>query len=346
MIVNQAKEVARRWVVEEASGAPGFRGAFFHGSTTWLPDDALLRADSDLDVIVVSAGSAPPAGFGKFRYRDVLLDVSSLPDDQLRPPDHVLGLYHLAGSFRAPGIIADPTGRLTALQVAVGKDYAKRRWVLRRCAHARDRVLRNLQSLDAAAPFHDQVTAWLFAAGVIAHVLLVAGLRNPTVRRRYGATRELLAEYGRLDAYDTLLDLIGCAEMSRAQVEHHLAALAEAFDAAKAVIETPLFFASDISAIARPIAIDGSRELIARGQHREAMFWIVATASRCQKILHHDAPAELRERFNPGYRHLLGDLGIASAADLRRRGAQVERALPQFWEVAGAIIAVNPGIEA
>jgi hypothetical protein len=61
------------------------------------------------------------------------------------------------------------------------------------------------------------VTAWLFATGVTTHVLLVAGLKNPTVRQRYVATRELLADYGRVDFYETLLELLGCAQMSRAR---------------------------------------------------------------------------------------------------------------------------------
>ncbi len=105
------------------------------------------------------------------------------------------------------------------------------------------------------------------------------------------------------------------------------------------------FFASDISDLARPIALDDSRELIERGDHREAIFWIVATYSRCQKVLYHDAPEEVQEQFSPGYRHLLGDLGITSFADLQRRGDQVKGLLPRIWEVAEAIMAANPEIE-
>jgi hypothetical protein len=199
--------------------------------------------------------------------------------------------------------------------------------------------------VNESAPFHDQVTAWLFATGVTTHVLLVAGLKNPTVRKRYLAVRELLAEYGHLDFYETLLELLGCAQMSGRRVEDHLAALAQVFDATKAVIQTPFFFASDLSELARPIAIDGSRELIECGYHREAIFWIVATYSRCQKVLYHDAPVAMQERFDPGYRHLLGDLGITSFADLQRRSEQVKGFLPHLWTMAEAILAANPGIE-
>jgi hypothetical protein len=345
VIVEHAKDVARRWVIEEASGVPEFRGAFFHGSTNWLPDDAILPDASDVDVMVVLANPSPALTLGKLRYRDVILDVSSLSSDQRRLPEMILGQYHLAGSFRAPGIILDPSGRLTDLQAAVSRDYAKRQWVYRRCEHARDKVLHNLQSLNESDPFHDQVTAWLFAAGVVTHILLVAGLRNPTVRGRYVATRELLAEYGHGGFYETLLDLLGCGQMSRAQADNHLAALAEAFGAAAAVVKTPFFFAPDISDIARPIAIDGSRDLIERGSHREAVFWMVATYSRCQKVLYHDAPPETRERYCSGYRDLLGDLGIASYTDLRQRGEQIEACLPRVWEVAEAILAANQDID-
>lgn len=345
MIVRQAKAAAREWVLAEAERTPELAGAFFHGSITWLPDEAGLDAASDVDVMLVLDDPEPPVKPGKFRHRGVLLDVSYLSSDELQTPEQVLGQYHLAGSFRAPGIIFDPSGHLAALQTVVGRDYAQRQWVVRRCEHARERIVGNLRSIGELESWPDQVMAWLFATGVTTHVLLVAGLRNPTVRRRYLSVRELLTEYGRLDVYELLLGLLGCARISPDRVERHLDALAEAFDAAAAVIRTPFIFASDISQFARPIAIDGSRELIARGDHREAVFWLVATYSRCMKVLDQDAPASLRARFEPGFRELLGDLGIASGADLERRGAEVEAFLPQLWTEAEAILAANPEID-
>src|SRR5262249_48404428 len=127
-------------------------------------------------------------------------------------------------------------------------------------------------------------------------------------------------------------------------VELHLDALVPAFDAARSVIKTPFPFASDISELARPIAIDGSREMIARGDHGEAVFWLVATYSRCQKVLYQEAPAELRERFTPGYQALLADLGKRSFHDLQQGGEQIRGMLPRVAEVAEEIMAANPGI--
>lgn len=346
MLVQDAKTIARQWVLEEGSKTPGFAGAFCHGSINWLAEDAILSDTSDVDVMVVLTGPMPTTKLGKFRYRGVLLEVSYLSQEEIQSPEVILGQSHLAGSFQGTSIIADPTGQLTKVQTVVAKGYAQRRWIYARCEDARNKVLRNLQALKADDPFHDQVTAWLFATGVTTHILLAAGLKNPTVRKRYGAVRALLAEYGRLDFYPSLLELLGCAQMSRTQVEGHLAALTAVFDVAKTVIKTPFAFAADINDLARPVAIDGSRELIERGDHREAIFWIVATYARGQKVLYHDASVEVQERFTPGFRRLLADLGIRSFADLQRRGEQVRGFLPRLWEVAEAIIAANPGIEA
>ena len=53
MKVEQARDAARQWVIEEASGLPGFCGAYSAGSTNWLPDDADLATTSDFDIMVV-----------------------------------------------------------------------------------------------------------------------------------------------------------------------------------------------------------------------------------------------------------------------------------------------------
>jgi len=111
------------------------------------------------------------------------------------------------------------------------------------------------------------------------------------------------------------------------------------------VIKTPFFFSADISDLARAVAIDGNRELIEHGDHRAAIFWMVATYSRCQQVLYHDAPLALQEQFTPGYQHLLADLGITGFADLQERSEQLKSFLPRVWTVATAIMDANPEIE-
>ncbi|HEX4807730.1 MAG TPA: hypothetical protein VH325_02295 [Bryobacteraceae bacterium] len=341
MTVKQAREAARQWMVQEASNIPGFRGAYTAGSTNWLPDDAELTTASDLDIMVILADQNQAGRRGKFIYNNTLLEVSYLRNDQLQSPDQVLSDYHLAPSFRTAKIMFDPLGHLTPLLAAVSRDYNKRQWVRQRCVNARDKVLTHLRSINEQAAFHDQVMACLFGAGVTTHVLLVAGLGNPTVRARYVAVRELLADYGHVEFHETLLELLGVALLIRERVTHHLATLSEIFTAAKTAIRTPFPFATDISDIGRAIAIDAAFELIGRGYHREVMFWIGVTHSRCQTILSHDAPGDLTQRFKDSYQELAGDLGVPTLNEIRQRCAEIERTLPRVCEVAEEIIAAN-----
>jgi len=57
--------------------------------------------------------------------------------------------------------------------------------VKRSGTNAKDKILAHLRSINKEVALHDQLMACLFAAGITTHVLLVAGLRNPTVRARY-----------------------------------------------------------------------------------------------------------------------------------------------------------------
>lgn len=344
MLASEAMEIVQHWVMEEASQIPGFLGAFFHGSIIGMTGSAPLPATSDVDVMIVLNAPNPLDKLGKIAYQGVIIDASFLPVDQIRAAEQVLGVSHLAGSLRGSSIIADPTGHLHSVQTEVANNYAKRTWVIRRCQHAEAKVRAFLQSIDETAPLYDQAMAWLFGTGVTTHILLAAGLKNPTVRKRYLAVRDLLAEYRHVDFHETLLNLLGCAQMTQAEAEAHLAGLREVFDSACGVLRTPFSFAADISVLGRPVAIEGSRELIEQGAHREAVFWIAVTYTRCMTVLATDGSLERFNQHEPGWRRLLSDLGIRSPADIRFRRQQVLDALPAIWSVAEAIMDSNPEI--
>ncbi|MEU8506563.1 hypothetical protein AB0C40_17910 [Streptomyces brevispora] len=344
MRVGAARAAAVRWVAEHARPAPGYRGAYFSGSTVGRPDDAELAPSSDVDVVVVTAQDEPPAKPGKLRYEEALLEISYVPWAELRDPAAVLSSYHLAGSFREDTVIDDPTGRLRALYADVSPRFAERSWVRRRCLDARHRVESRLAAFDASAPFHEQVTAWMFPTGVTTHVLLVAALRNPTVRLRYPAARDVLTAYRRPELYPELLGLLGCADVSERRVRRHVAELTRTFDATVPVARTPFFFSSDLTAQARPIAVDASLELLDRGEHREAVFWIVATLARCHTVLAVDDPALHAARL-PAFEAAVAELtGITGTADILARREEITRFLPRLWTAAEDIMAADPDI--
>jgi hypothetical protein len=90
--------------------------------------------------------------------------------------------------------------------------------------------------------------------------------------------------------------------------------------------------------------MDGSRELIRAGHHREAVFWIVATFARCHKILAVDAPRDAQRALAPAFDALLADLGITSTDDLLTRARSVLDFLPALWAPVEAILAANAAI--
>jgi hypothetical protein len=147
-----------------------------------------------------------------------------------------------------------------------------------------------------------------------------------------------------LGEYDSLLAQLGCASMSSERVEHHLDALERVYDATARVVKSPYRFASDISAAARPVAIDGSRDLIEQGYHREAIFYIVATFGRCDKILYHDASPVVRDEYLGDFLALLDELGVGSTASLTEHLGQVIDGKSGLFELAEAIMDANPDV--
>ncbi len=343
MFVKQVKDVAHQWVNEEAKNVPGFYGAFFSGSINRMPDDVEFPSTSDVDVKIVTEAPNPPE-LHKLIYQNVILEVDFIPRDYVQSSDVVLGSYPTAIHFTTPNIISDPSGELTKIQEVVSKDYARRKWVHKRCENTRDWLNTSLQWLNESDPLHDQVFAWLYPAIILTHIVLVADLQNPTIRKGFLASRAVLSRYGQLSLYESMLGILGSVQLSREQVEFLLSSFTEVFDITKRFVKTPFFLSSNISDFARPISIDGSRELIESGDHREAMFWIAFMHTRCQRALYNDAPADIQHQLMPSFRVVLEDLGIKSFADLQRRNKQIEELLPRVWEAAEAIIAANPEI--
>lgn len=336
--VGHARDIAGAWVAEHAASDPTFRGAFFAGSAVTLPRSDTLPASSDVDVVVVVAGTETPAKLGKFVHQGVLIEVTYLPWSALADTAQVARTYQLAHSFSGEAIVRDPTGHLRRLQRAVAASFADPAAVRTRYENAIDKLEAGLDSLDPAAAWHQQVMAFIFPASLPTHVVLVAALANPTVRLRYPAARGVLHDCHQDALYPALLAVLGCESADRRSVQEHLDGLSVIFDQAASLARTPFPFSTDISNIARPVAIDGSQVLIDRGDHREAVFWIIATYARVAQILAVDAPAGIRADGEAAFRAAVTALlGVSNTADLRRGGAAVRRLLPELRRSAAAI---------
>jgi hypothetical protein len=89
------------------------------------------------------------------------------------------------------------------------------------------------------------------------------------------------------DKYEGLLRLYGFDSVPPEQARAWLDDTAMLFDHTAPVADrSSRFWASDIQAGSRHIAIGGSQELIDTGFYREALYWIIATRARCLTVLH------------------------------------------------------------
>ena len=337
MRIEEARAAAADWVSTAAPGIEGFVGAYLSGSAAYLAPGSPVAVGSDVDVMVVVDGPLPTLKLGKFLHRDALLEVTWLPADSFADADTVLASYHVAHAFSRDGILADPTGMLTRLRASVAARFAEPRWVRARRDDAASRVRQRIEEVDVTAPLEERLMSWMFPTGVTCHVLLVAALRNPTVRLRYLAARETLDAHGMRDGYESLLAQLGAGSLSAARVAEHIDALETTFDAAASVGTTPFPWSSDVSPAARPIAIDASRALVARGDHREAVFWIAATFARCHQILAADDPATHVELL-PAFRALAADLGVPDGDALSARIARTRAYVDEVVELSEALI--------
>lgn len=340
MRVKEARAIAAAWVCM-ASGDPAVVGAFYTGSTVAADPASELSPWSDGDLVLVVEGEAP-AKLGKLRFRGVLLDVSYLSWSLLADPDVVARTYYLAPSFARDTVVSDPDGRLRRLRDQV-------RQIVARPDVVRDRYEDALTRLAApplpAASWAAAVTGWLFPVSLSTNVVLVAAGRNPTVRLRYLRAREVLTAAGMPEVYRRLLEQLGCAEVTQSQVMAQLPPLTAAFAAAVACGPIDFAFAADISTTARSAALGGTTALVEAGEHREAVFWLVATFARCVQILRvaaGPAAAEHEAAFALAVSDLLG---LATAADLRQRRAAVLADLPQLRSTADVLITREQGCD-
>ncbi|MBU8860957.1 MULTISPECIES: hypothetical protein [unclassified Micromonospora] len=332
MRVGAARAVAVGWVRERMRVDPSIEGALFSGSTVGLPDDAVLPVWSDVDVLLVRR--EPGAKVGKFVHRGVLLEVSTVTWEELGGPEEVLGSWVFAPMFRTDGVIADPSGKLAAVRERVAAGFADPVCVAARCAGVRRRIEDGLRAVGGSAPVAEQVLAWVFPTSLLAVWPAVAGLADPTVRRRYVRAERVLARFGLADRYAGLLDTLDGGGVDVERVRAHLAGLAVVFDEVSRLPREEFAFGADLSAAGRPVVFDGAAELIAAGRHREAMFWVLVTYARCHVVSGAVAPE--RER---AFGAVLADLGVASSADRRRRADGLLAALPGWQAVVDAVAA-------
>ena len=313
MMTKEARQIAVEWVEANWENYPEFVGARFGGSINVTPDDAPWPDTSDVDISILSDA---PRSLSQVHYRGVLLEVSTRPMAQFDLSwEAVVSDFRHAIHYSVPSIIKDPTGRLQAVHERVRVEYPRKKWVTKRCEGATERANAVLDGWLQQIGFNDDsawgaVFALYYATFVAAEILALADLRNPTVRKSFVVSRQVLAQCGRLDLQESLLQALGAADLTPAQVDGQLAELRPAFEQASTVIRNPFFFSDMLQLDMISSTLGGIQEIIDMGLHREAVFWLQSVRAVAQRAIESDAPDHDKDHFQQGYSRILDELGL------------------------------------
>ena len=339
MTVGEAKAIAREWVAQHAAEVPGLVGVFIAGSMNHRPDDSEYQPNSDVDLWHVMEGDPEVLGHMEVLYQGVLLELAGKPLAQFADAETVLNSWVNASQLRMPGVIHDPTGRLTAIQREVAHRFAEPRYLKARCAGIESWVRDGLlPAMASGATLNRRITDFVFAGNTIRQLPLVAAGQPPTFRRSAMLfTNEMIAR-GHGELADGMLEYIGSIAMSRTDAERLLEECRAAFDRAIEVHRSPVPFDFKLCPATRSIYIDGCRELIDAGYPREAVWWIHAAHYIAHNALERDAPQEWEQIYREPYERLLDAMGIGSLESVAAKAPLAEELLSRTMAVAQEIM--------
>lgn len=304
LTIGDAIAIATNWIT--SSELP-FLSAFIGGSVAYADAGSLYDPASDIDCYLVVEGDPPDGKIGKITVQGALLDVSWISWSGL---EHAETDAVLASLLHFGQVIRDSTGTLTRFKQGIDATFAKPEAIAVRLEDMRSRIrplAAPVNQVQLAPP--EQLMNWLFPATLATHIPLIKACAPLTVRKRFLAAKKVMPS----DEYEELLALYGFDVVTAEQAQSWLDDTAALFDHAAPLAETSTrFWASDIAKDARAISIGGSQSLIDVELHREALYWIIATRTRCLTVMN-DAGAD-NSRFMPAFDELTNTLGIDTAA--------------------------------
>jgi len=277
-------------------------------------------------------------------YEGLILECGFKGRAEYHPPESVLANPHIAPNLAVDSILSDPTGLLTQIQQVVAKEFARRRWVVARSEYEKKRALEHLEPLSQANSLFEVLLGLWWFASFLSGLVAVASLKLPTHRKALVLMKELLHSQDRLDLHERLLTVLGYAYMSPEEVGVYLQECTIAFDRAVAVKRRPSYWGFKLRPHIRPYAIDGAREMMDEGHHREAMYWIEAFFAIALAVIQNDAPQEEKPCFQATFGRLLSDLGLTTPDDWRSRLRQARKLVGGVFKVADDIVAHHPGV--
>lgn len=343
MNVGQVIELAREWVEVYGSQTPGFCGAHLMGGLNHTPKNAPFPIFKDVDLNIVLQ-DGPGWDVHCLSYKGLILEYGAVNAETYRSPEVVLADPSLASNLVVNNILSDPMGMLASLHNTVAKEYTRRKWVLARCDAAKNAARRSLEELNQAGSPIEASLHLGFLTLDLGGLIAIAGLRPPTHRRSLIIVKEVLEMWERAGLQEEMLDMYGCAHFNRTQVESYLQDSATAFDRATEVTRTPIPFGHKLQTYVKPYLVEGAKEMIDEGYHREALLWIHAFLWISNTAIQMDAPEGQKTQFQIKIDQLTSDLGLRASQDIESRFQQAKELTDSIFKVADLIVSQNPEI--
>lgn len=338
MRVQEAIHLAAQWVAEQAAGLVGFCGAYLSGSIVEKKPEDDFDDASDVDLVLVLRDTAS-FPHQKRRYRGVLLEVTPIALAEFEDTDHVLCTHYLAWAMAHGCILADPDGLLKKRHREAAALWQTPRYVRARVEDFLEKLAEGGMCFKSDAPLQDKVTAWAFGAGIAVFPILTAAGQNCTVRKRFSAVRAVLEAYGEAPFCGKLTGLLTGQSFDLSCLPAHMDALERLFDLAadsKGSSEG-WRFRCEIAEDTRRAAIDDTRRIVLSDHPEDAVFWMLATFSRCLTVLWMDDRA-LWVRETAALSEFAASLGVRTDADLQARRAALCALLPEIRAVSERIL--------
>lgn len=321
MNAGQAKARAREWIEVNRERWPDLRAAHLVGGVTALSDGEPFPTYKDVDLhLVVADGSEMLRSEGPFpaileeEYGGLVIEAGVKPVAEYCSPETVLANPEIAHHLTLDPVLYDPDGLLAALQPAVRRKYACRRWVTARLTHEREGLRGAMERISMARALvggSGEMNLLGYSFTYVAAALAVASLGPPAIGSRMPLRLHgHLVGHGRPELYDEYLRVMGVHDATREEVERFLAEGMVLFDRAVAVRRTPVPFGHKLHARMRAYFVQACRTVIDEGHHREALVWITPYLLSSGDVLLVDGPETERAGVRAAQERLLRALGM------------------------------------
>ncbi|HEX7507928.1 MAG TPA: hypothetical protein VF550_14215 [Polyangia bacterium] len=339
----EARSIAERWVAEELARLPGeVQCVFTHGSINWLADEDPFPPSSDLDLVVV----VPKVDNARHRprkrpYSGIAVEAFYVPREWLLSANALLADFRLAPSVVHGKVLFDPDRLMDRLRAVMAPELSRRQWIRLRCRSVRDYAIPVIAAFERSDSLIYLNAVTCLAVRAMAQMVLLADLRNPTVKKALVKVRDVFTAYDMAEEQRGLLLLFGAAELDNDSILVASSHCRQTLDEACRWLRTPFIGDNCVTVYSRPSLDVDVPACVAGGTGREIFSWLVTLHAHAMIALENDAPAAVVAAAMQVYLADMASIRAATLAEARAQMLACRPALERMVDLCDDIIARN-----